>query len=380
MTYQSAPLFPREGLKAGVVCLFLGFWLMDMSRSTAAPASSLPPVAVWDTSARAEVGGGYKHNVLLTTVAPENSPFLSVAGDISFIRLSETGSEFTMLFMGEGRWYADAPSAEREGFVSATLQFARPLGADDKLGIELGVLGQDQVMDVSETETNLSRLLVQGIGISMRPRWTHQFSPGWELRLEAVGGPQLYSGEVDSYSEAGGKLSLVRNYGRRSEVSITFQSLHWLYEDREQSSVEGQLIPGSRLVFWRPEVFAQWRHNWDEQKRWTTTTKLGWLRNLDNGSGYWDYDRLALSQKLRWRNSGWEISVGARIGCSLYRVQTVGTESREREYATAELRVERRLGKHWFAYVSGESDWNWSNQPLDQYSDWTGGGGIGREF
>jgi hypothetical protein len=27
-----------------------------------------------------------------------------------------------------------------------------------------------------------------------------------------------------------------------------------------------------------------------------------------------------------------------------------------------------------------ESEWNWSNQSLDQYSDWTAGAGMGIEF
>ena len=83
---------------------------------------------------------------------------------------------------------------------------------------------------------------------------------------------------------------------------------------------------------------------------------------------------------MRWRQGSWEIAVGARLGWYLYRVQTVGGERRERSYATLDLRVERRLGKHWFVYATGESDWNWSNQSLDQYSDWTAGAGIGREF
>ena len=169
----------------------------------------------------------------------------------------------------------------------------------------------------------------------------------------------------------------MRTYGHKSELSINFQSLHWLYDDREQTDLQGEPVPGTSLAFWRPEVFGQWRHNWDEQRRWTTTTKVGWLWNQDNGSGYWDYDRLALSQKVRWRQGGWEIAAGARFGWYLYRVQSVGAERRERSYATLDLRVERRLGKHWFVYASAESDWNWSNQSLDQYSDWTAGAGMG---
>ena len=236
---------------------------MPLARLSAAPATNRSPVAVWDVSARAEVGSGYKYNVLLTSVAPESSAFVSVAADASFIRLSETGSELTMFFLGEDRQYFDVPSVDGERFASGTVQFARPLGPRNKLGLELSALYQNQVMDVSETETNLSRILVEGLGISLKPRWTHTLGTGWETRLEAVGGQQLYAGELDSYWEAGGKLTLVRTYGHKSELSLNFQSLHWLYDDREQTDLQGEPVPGTSLAFWRPEVFGQWRHNWD---------------------------------------------------------------------------------------------------------------------
>ena len=91
-------------------------------------------MAVWDVSARAEVGGGYRHNVLLTSVAPESSPFVSVAADASFIRLSETGSELTMFFLGEDMQYFDVPSVNGERFASGTMQFARPVGPARQVG------------------------------------------------------------------------------------------------------------------------------------------------------------------------------------------------------------------------------------------------------
>lgn len=354
--------------------------LLSLGCCSAMGATNELPVAVWDVSARAEVGGGYKHNVLLTTVAPENSPFASVAADVSLIRLSETGSEFTLFLMGEDIQYSDAPSVDGERFASGTLQYNQLLGTADKLGVEFNALYQNQVMDVSETETNLSRILVEGVGISLKPKWSHTLAGGWEARLEGFGGPQLYNGQVDSYWEAGGKLQLARTYGNKSEVSFGGQFTHWMYEDREQNTLEGEPVPGTALTFWRPEIFGQWRHNWDTERRWTTTTKLGWLWNMDNGSGYWNYQRLGFSEKLRWRPGSWEFAAGTRLGLYRYRVQSVDDERRERLYVTVELRVERKLSKRWFVYVSAEGDWNWSNQSLDQYSDWTAGGGLGAQF
>ena len=346
----------------------------------AAAATNRPPVAVWDVTARGEVGAGYRHNVTLTSFTPESSAFVSMAADASFIRLSETGSELTMFFLGQDMQYFDVPSVDGERFASGTLQYSRPLGLDDKVGVELDVLYQNQVMDLSETETNLVPTQVEGLGLSVKPRWTQKFRPGWELRLEGIGGQQIYWGDVDSYWEAGVKLGTARIYGNRSELSINYQTLHWLYDDREQTDKQGNNIPGTSLTFWRPEFFGQWRHNWDAERHWSTTTKIGWLWNQDNGSGYWNYDRLAVGQKVRWRQGPWEVAAGVRLGWYFYSVQTIGNDKRERSYTSLDLRVERMLGKHWFVYASGESSWNWSNEPLDQYNDWTAGAGAGLSF
>lgn len=339
-----------------------------------------PPLAVWDVLVRAEVGGGYRDNVLQTQVAPESSPFVSVAADASFIRLSETGSEFTLFLMGQDMEYSDAPSVSGERFVSGTMQFSRPITLQDKLGVELQYLYQKQVLDVSETEVDLARVLVEGHSFTLRPKWNHKLGTNWETRLEAIGQRQIYSGDLGDFWEAGGKLTLARSYGYRSELSLNAQSVHWIYDDREQTDSQGNEISGTSLVFWRPEVFGQWRHRWDEQRHWTTTTKAGWLHNQDNGSGYFDYDRFQLTQKLRWRQGAWEIAAGARLGWYFHQVQKEGSEHRERSYVTLDLRVERRLGKHCFVYAMGERDWNWSNDPLDEYNDWMASAGVGVEF
>ena len=346
----------------------------------AALTTNRPPLAVWDVLMRAEVGGGYRDNVLLASTAPENSPFVSMAMDASFIRLSETGSELTLFLMGQNRQYTDAPSVNEEWFASGTAQVARPITARDRLGLEFQYLYQKQVLDVSETQGDQNRVLVKGHSFTLRPKWTHTLWEGWEGRLEAIGQCQRYEGELDDFWEVGGKASLARLYGRRSEVSLNFQSVHWLYDDREQADSDGNDVSGTRLRFWRPEVFGLWRHNWDEQRRWTTTTKLGWLYNQDNGSGYYDYNRLQLSQRVRWRQAGWEVAAGARFGWYFYSVQKAGSEYRERSYATLDLRVERRLGKHWYVYAAVEGDWNESNDPADEYNDWLAGAGVGVEF
>lgn len=338
------------------------------------------PVSVWDVSARLTVGGGYRDNVLRTAVAPESSAFFATAADASFIRLSETGSQLTFFVLGEDTRYFDSPSLDYEQLFAGTAQASTPVGANGELGGQFNYLFQHQILDVSETEAALHRVLVDGHALTLRPHWKHTLRPGWAVQLEGTAFRQFYSGDLDDFWEAGGRLSLIHSYSRRSEVSVGYQSRHRFYDTRQQFDRFGVIEPETHLVYGQQEVSGQWRHYWDAARRWRTTTKAGYLWNRDNGSGYFDYDRVLFSQQVRWADHGWEIRANARFGWYFYRVQRIGDEHRERSYAALDLRIERRLGKHWLLFAAAEREWNSSNDPLDDYRDWAASGGVGVEF
>jgi hypothetical protein len=336
--------------------------------------------AVWDNSARVTTGFGYRDNVMRTSVAPESSGFFNISADASFIRFAESGAYLTFFILGDHTQYFDAPAVGYEQFFSGTALAVKPLGMQDELGGQFSYLYQHQVLDVSETEATLTRMLVDGHTGSLRPHWKHKFSPGWAVQLEVEGLRQLYGEDLSDYWQTATRLSVIHNYGHRSELAIGYQPKHIWYDDREQFDPAGVALPGTELFYWQHEIGAQWRHHWDEARRWRTTTRLSYLFSRDNGSGYFDYDRLLFSEQLRWANPLWEIKAGARFGWYYYPVQTVGNEHRERTYTTLEARVERRLGKRWLLYAVAEREWSFSNDPLEEYNDWMAGGGVGVEF
>ncbi len=338
------------------------------------------PLAVWDVTGRLEAGFGYRDNLLMTTVAPESSPFISSAGDFSAIRISETGSEWVNFLLAEDLRYLDAKSVDGETLISATSRFSKPINPRNTLGAELFYLYQNQVLDVSETELDLRRVLVEGHGVSLRPDWKHDFSEDWFLRLEASAQRQFYQGELDDLWEVGAKAGIARKLGRASEASLSFRTEHWIYDTREQTDQSGVPVAGTHLYYWRPEVLGEWRQRWGQEGRWRTHTKLAWLWNADNGSGYFDYDRLTLGQRIRWVHPKWEVSAGVRCGWYFYSVQQTESDYRERFYLIVEGRVERRLAKHWLVFADAQREWNRSNEPLDEYRDWQCRGGLVVEF
>ena len=71
-----------------------------------AASTNSPPLTLWDTTARATVGGGYRANILQSSIAPESSAFASSSVELSLARIAiELGfssqSHFTRLFTGQ---------------------------------------------------------------------------------------------------------------------------------------------------------------------------------------------------------------------------------------------------------------------------------------
>ncbi len=367
-------------LKLWLTALLAGFGSAANSEEAVPAAARRAPLAVWDTTIRATVAGGYRDNVLSSSVAPESSAFVASTAEASFIRLSESGAQVILFLLGEDTRFADAPAVEQEQLLSGSAQFLKPVGTRDELGGRLLYLYQNQVLDVSDSEANLYRVLVKGHGFTVQPYWNHSLGRGWSAQLEGAMLRQLYEHELDGFWEAGGRLGFLYRYGHKSEFSFGYQFRQRLYDTRNQFDHSGVAVPNTSLIYNRHEFAGEWRHYWDTGRHWLTATKAGVLLNRDNGSGYFDYDRVLFAQQLRWRNYGWEIKAGGRLGWYFHRVQLVAGERRERSYYALDLRAEKRLGKHWLLYTAAGREWNFSNEPLDEYNDWTASSGIGVEF
>ena len=352
--------------------------------SLAAPAGKSPskePIAIWVPEVRVSLDGGYRQNVLRSSVAPEETAFVHSTAEFSFLRLSESGSEFNLFTLVEDWRYPDCASVGYEQLASATAQGLWPVGEKQTLSAEVQYFYQHQVLDLSETDTDLRRLLVKGHSLYARPKWRFSFDPQWAIQVEATAMRQIYAGnEVDDYWEPAGRVSLMHNYGNRSEASGYLQIGNRIFDTWEKYQLSGNAITNSHLQYWRPEFGGQIRHFWDKDRHWRTLTRVSYMWNRDNGTGYFDFGRLLVSQQVRWRTARWEIRGGARIGWYLYDTQFVAGEKRSRSYVIADLRIERRLGKHFFGFLAGEVEWDFSNDPIDEYEDSWMGVGLGLDF
>jgi len=364
----------RQRIRALLLCL-------PVSASTCPARTNIEPVAVWDVSARATVGGGYRDNILLSSILPQGSSYIESTADISALRLSNTGASLTLFAMGEWRRYLDSKEYRNEGIAYVVAGGMWPAGTGNMVGAEFQYFYQNQLMDVSETEASLRRALVLGHGFSLRPSWEHELGASWSVKLEAAGNRQLYDGdELDDYWEGLARLSLSHRYGHRSSVGATYELRHRFYDTREQYDSSGTPVPGTHLIYRYDEAALEWRHYWDSDRRWRTLLKAGYLWNADNGSGYFNYDRVQASAQVRWQQGKWDARLQGRAGWYVYPEQAIAGEERVRSYYVIDLRAERKLDEHWLVYASASREWNLSNDPLNEYNDWLASGGIGVEF
>lgn len=338
------------------------------------------PLALWDVSLRASLGGGYRGNVLLSSVRPEGSSFVEATGDFSAIRVSESGSSFTFFVLGELQRYLETEEVKNEGILFAVARAEAPVDDASVIGGQFQYLYQNQILDVSETEVELRRARVLGHGLSLTPHWEHTLGERWSMKLEGTALRQIFEEELDDYWEGFGRLSLDYAYGHRSQVSLAYELRQRFYDTREQYDSGGTPVAGTSLVYRYHEAGGEWRHYWDAEQHWRTTLRAGVLRNDDNGSGYFNYDRVQVSAQARWRQGRWDARLQGRAGWYWYPNQFVLGEERVRSLYTLDLRVQYQLNAHWWVYAAASREWNLSNEPLEEYYDWIASGGLGLEL
>jgi hypothetical protein len=330
-----------------------------------------PGSSKWAHLVGFRTGVGYKDNVTLAHESPEESVFLATGVDYFALRLPEGATRFDFhLIADESRFLsADAVDAERVAIAQARLRTDAGGGWETTIGLE--TIYQDQVLDVSVTETDLRTVQVEGLTLTGRPgvkrtmnRW------GW-VQLEVPVRRQWFRSPLDDYWEFGPEVSWGIPYGHRSEASLSYEFMRRGYDADESLTAQGAFIPGRTRAFERHEVGARWRHHWDAARRWRTTTRLSWLMNRDNGGGYFDYDRARLSQQARFEPGAWAFLVGMRLSFYDYRLQTASPFDggrRERLEWSLEARVERRLARFVKVHLGWEREETFSNLTLDEYS------------
>lgn len=334
----------------------------------------------WTMNASLSGAAGYRENVLLSSTNPVGSGFARGEVEAMLLRLP-TGGLDGYLFLNaiETRYFSTTKTDhERTAFLVGEVRW-QPV---DSLKGSLQAQGyhQDQVFDVSTTETSLDTALLKMTGFTLTPALRWNFTPQWWLEAKAVARRDSFDRDLDGYDDGEARFRVGRTWGHGSEWSLEASRRWRAHDSREQFSAGGRPLTGTLLKARLTEFGTQLSWVVDAERHWRFTGALAREENRDNGSGYFDYDRDVIAAGLTWDCDPWEIQLG--IGHSDYDfpVQLVGfgiaPEHRRKKETLATIEVTRHLTASLALFAFFEAERSTSNDARSQFQNNTGYAGI----
>lgn len=371
-----------RGLVA-LTLLWLPIFLAGAAERGRDSAERLPPISLWDVSVNVRVGAGYKDNVTLSRFGAEASPALMSGLDLLVFRLPTDGAELSFMFSGDDTRFLSAQRTDKEQTFFALGQLKADCASGWGGGLAVEYLYLDQVLDASTLDYGTGSIQARGHGLILSPTICRRLGAASTLELAFPVNRYYYVWPLDDYWEGGPRLALKHEYGWRSELEVSYELARRLYDNRWQASAAGELLPDTGLEFLLQRAQAAWRHHWDQNRHWRSTTKLGVEINQDNGSGYFDYRRYFVSEQLRFRAGGWELRARGALSFYDYALQTVSATNpakRNKMLLTASFRAEKSLAKKLKLFAEFEHERALANITYDAYRGNTVCCGLDWEF
>ena len=374
---------PLTGRRALVALIALRTSVCPLPASAASlETDTIPTLSPWDSTVNVRSWAGYKDNVLLGNVVKEDSPFIGAGLDLVILRLPTSGTEFSLFASGEYVHFSAAPSADMEELLMAQSQVKQDLGDAWTASMSVDYLYFDQIFDASALDREAAIVRAQGHSLGTKLGLRKDLANGYWFSVEAGGSRQQFKEFLDDYWEGGPVFTVTRDFNYKSGVGLSYEFRKRSHDTRSPRDLEGRLLEGT-LEFYRHELMLDWRQHWGKAHRWRTVTKLGFERNFDNGSGYYDHFRPMLAEQIRYRAPTWELKAEIKVSRYDYDLQPVSDTDpavRQKTGLAFTLRGEKELWKHVKLFSEFGHERSISNLATDEYTVNTGFAGIDLEF
>ncbi len=376
----------RRGLRAlGCACVVSAAVAGDAREAMPkdpAPLPSTSRTSAWEPSLTARLAGGFKDNAALSQVSPESSGFFRSSLDAAAVRLPVEGTQTTLLLLGEDTRYWSSRTVDHEDFVFGQAEVRRFWLNDWQAALSFESAYVDQVIDLSVTETNQTRLAVRGGTMVGRPSVRRELSADWWLGLETPVTRQMFHGLPDDYWMWTPRMTLGRTYGNGSELTAAYEFGFRHYDTDPARRVDRTAVTNETRITVQHELQGVWKHYWDAQRRWRTLTKVTYRMSADQRGGYFDYWRAMWSEQVRYKQGPWSLTAEARLARYHFPNQK-GSNRRDDRVRTdlgLVVRAERNVGRNWTVFGEYEHAATDSSLVLEEYTANTVLGGVEVEF
>jgi len=338
---------------------------------------------IWDKTINLRGSFGYKDNVVLSKNNPESSAFWQTSAELMLMRLdAENGFTFTLFASGEDRRYFSAESIDKEQNLIAQAKLDWIFQPDWETGITFNYSYLNAIFDASATEDIFETLLVKSHRISAAPYISRDLPWNSTLELEFNIERQFFNLPLDDYWEFGPHLTWKKRYGHHSEFDLSYSYHQRPYDTRTELTLGFDPVPNTSLQYTQHELEATLNHSWDEHRYWRTRSRAGAVLNQDNGTGFFDYTRYRLSQRVGYYRKTWQATLEGKVLDYDYARQTVFGTGEVRnlwEYVIG-FHAEKNLLKKLKVFADTEHEWVKSNNSIEEYQVNTYMAGVDWEF
>jgi len=359
--------------------LLLFAWLVPATSGLAAAVEPDPlldltnvfQLRLWDYSLDLAGAIGYKDNALLSATNRLTSAFWDTRADALVFRLPADGWMCNLIATAEDTHYFGGKLTQDDKSAVVAAQATRYLdhGWSSTLGTFLAY--QDQVLDLSSIapgQAGASRVVAE----TARGRWTVRREWGWGWgEVEAAGTRQVLEAPLDSFWQAGPKLSFGHRFSTNSEVAVTGQWNDLRFDSRENVTRSGDSLTNSLLRMSLLSCGINWRQAWDRPGHWSTTLAFSFESDRDNGSGYFNLFQYSVLPGLEYRRGRWKVGASLRASWFEFPVQMVGGTNnaafRSKFAVGAVVRAECQITPKFKLFSAWTLDRSQSNLAIDNY-------------
>lgn len=315
---------------------------------------------LWNASVTLRTWTGYSDNPTLSALNPTGSALVAGGGDLLLFRTPVDGREATFYAMVEHVGYL-TEGVEPETLAVLDGRFKKSWDGGWSAGGSLEYVFLKQVYDASELEGVPTVVRAHGHTVSMRPAVGWTLAPRWRGEVEVEGSRQWLDEPLDSYWDTGPRLTLTHDGPGGAELGGFYRYRSRLFDERSPTTAQGVPVSGT-LVYHQHELELFWKRAWGTGGRWRTALRGGALRSLDNGGGFYDYDRLQAAATVRFAAPRWEGRADVRWRNYGYPVQVASGSDDRRRRADLNLSVRGEWKVTRFFHVFAEYQYEVSDE------------------
>lgn len=322
----------------------------------------------WEFDLMMRAGIGHGDNVLYGAYEQMASGYFLGSVDGLAYRLAEAGETNAYLYF-YGEHYSYFEDVDPGRLYITQLQASRPLDSLRTLGLTGTHIFYDQVFDASADLDSFDTFGVSAHQMEAIPHLEAFLKNGIHLKLEVILGATRYEDSYEDSNNAGVRLNLRKPLGPGAILEAFYLHDQRSYRSKLPRDADGYSMEGG-LRYRIDEASLKWRARGAEPEDWGYSTRVRYLRQSDNTSGYYDYDRVRVSQSVSRTLNNWEASLAVgftRYDYAVRKADFYANDQLWRESIELVLNLKHPLGAGAWLFLDGQGEHNRSNSPENVY-------------